>query len=153
MQLTDILTERRIKIPLAATTKEGAITELVDLLVANGDIFDREKALAAVLEREHTRTTGIGNGLAIPHGKASATHELVLALGKAARPIDFDSIDQKPVTLVMLLISPLDQTGPHIQALARISRLMSNDPFRNKLNAATSVEQVMQLIEGQEEQQ
>lgn len=150
MRLTDILTEKRIKMPLVATTKEGAIQELVNLLADNGDLYDRDKALAAVMEREHTRTTGIGNGLAIPHGKANVTNELVMAIGRPATPVNFDSIDQKPVSLVLLLISPMDQTGPHIQALAHISRLMSIDSFRNKLLGASCGAEMFKIIQTQE---
>ena len=151
MQLTDILTQRRIKVPLEATTKRDAIAELVDVLVASGDISDREKALAAVLEREHTRTTGIGNGLAIPHGKVTAVNDLVMAVGRTAAPIDFESIDGKPVTLILMIISPVDRTGPHIQALARVSRMLSIDSFRNKLNHAKDAQEMWQLIVDQEE--
>jgi len=151
MLLTDILTQRRIKVPLQATTKHDAIAELVDVLVASGDISDRDKALAAVLEREHTRTTGIGNGLAIPHGKVTAVNDLVMAVGRTAAPIDFESIDGNPVTLILMIISPVDRTGPHIQALARVSRMLSIDSFRNKLNHAKDAQEMWQLIVDQEE--
>lgn len=152
MLLTEILTEKRIKAPLLATTKQEAIAELVDLLVADGAIADREKALAAVMERENTRTTGIGNRIAIPHGKTTAVSELAMAVGlAAATPIDFQSIDHRPVSLVILVVSPLDQTGPHIQALAHVSRLLSNDQFRHKLITAPNAHDAMKLIRLQEE--
>ena len=151
MLLTEILSDKRIKAPLLATTKQEAITELVDVLVSQGAIADREKALAAVLERERTRTTGIGNRIAIPHGKTSAVGELVMAIGLAGTPIDFESIDNRPVNLVILVVSPLDQTGPHIQALAHISRLLSNDLFRQKLITAPNAHEAMKLIKAQEE--
>jgi fructose-specific phosphotransferase system IIA component len=151
MLLTEILTEKRIKAPLLATTKQEAIAELVDLLVAQGAIADREKALAAVLEREQTRTTGIGHRIAIPHGKTSAVSELSMAIGLASAPIDFQSIDNRPVNLVILVVSPADQTGPHIQALAHISRLLSNDLFRHKLITAPNAHEAMKLIKTQEE--
>ena len=136
-----------------AKTKEGVIEELVDVLAGNGDLLDRDRVLTAVLDREKTRTTGIGNGLALPHGKCSGVSELVMAIGKADPGVDFQSIDSKPVTIVILLASPLDKTGPHIQALARISRLMSVDAFRNKLNAAGTPEQVFQAIRDHEERE
>jgi fructose-specific phosphotransferase system IIA component len=150
MLLTEILTEKRIKAPLLATTKQEAIAELLDLLVADGAIADRDKALAAVMDRENTRTTGIGNHIAIPHGKTTAVSELAMAIGLAATPIEFESIDHRPVSLVILVVSPLDQTGPHIQALAHISRLLSNDPFRNKLIAAPNAHDAMKLIKAEE---
>jgi fructose-specific phosphotransferase system IIA component len=152
MVLTDILTEQRIKAPLAATTKQGVIEELVDLLVASGEVADREKLLSAVLEREKTRTTGIGGGLALPHGKCGAVKDLMMAVGKPAVPVDFESIDGKPVTLVFMLVGPTGMVGPHIQALAHIARLMSIDSFKNKLNAAASPADILRLFRDQEEQ-
>src|SRR5579859_4821771 len=111
MRLTDILKPQNIKVPLAAKTKNEAIGELVNLLAANSEISDAKKVLDAVLEREATRTTGIGNGLAIPHGKCNGVDHLVMAIGRPATPIDFQSIDGRPVNLIWLLASPPDQTG------------------------------------------
>src|SRR5215217_204493 len=150
MRLTDILKPTNIKIPLDAKTKTEAIGELVTLLAGSGDIKDAKKVLDAVLEREATRTTGIGNGLAIPHGKCSGTADLVMAIGKAGTPIDFQAIDGRPVTLIWLLTSPQDKTGPHIHALARISRLMTIDKFRQALNAAETGQDVYDIIVKQE---
>jgi len=150
MRLTDILTPQRIKTPLLAADKPQALAELVNVLADTGGVTDRDKALAAVVEREMTRTTGIGGGLAIPHGKTGAVDDLVLAVGKTAAPIEFDSIDGKPVTLLVMLISPIDRTGPHIQALAHIARLFSADTFRNKLNHAKDADDLWRLIQEQE---
>ena len=150
MRLTEILKPENIKIPLAATTKADAIKELVDLLAGNGAITDGKKVLESVLDREATRTTGIGNGLAIPHGKCSGTADLVMAVGRPAQPIDFQAIDGRPVTLIWLLTSPPDKTGPHIHALARISRLMTVDKFRQALNQAKSAQEMYETIVQQE---
>jgi fructose-specific phosphotransferase system IIA component len=152
MRLTDLIKLQNIKVPLVATTKLAAIEELVDLLAANGEISDAKKVLEAVLEREATRTTGIGGGQAIPHGKCSGTKQLVLAVGKLAKPIDFQAIDGKPVSMIWLLSSPPDQTGPHIHALARISRLLTMDRFRAGLAAAGSAQDVFDTIVKQEGQ-
>jgi fructose-specific phosphotransferase system IIA component len=146
MQISDILSLSRIRTPLSATTKREAIEELVQLLADQGDLTDPERALQAVLDREMTRTTGIGHGLGIPHGKTGAVHEIVMAFGKADEPIEFDSVDGKGVTLIMLLLSPAAKAGPHIQALARVSRLMSSELLRRKLNAADSAEEILQII-------
>src|SRR2546421_9408125 len=116
MRLTEILKPENIKVPLEAKTKNDAIAELVDVLAKNGDVTDPKKVLDSVLEREATRTTGIGNGLAIPHGKCTGTDHLVMAVGKPATPIDFQAIDGRPVNLIWLLRSPPDKTGPHIHA-------------------------------------
>lgn len=119
MILTRILRPSCIKVPVESRDKKSVITELVDLLDANRLLSDRDVALQSVLAREQTRSTGIGGRIAIPHGKCKAVSELVIALGIAQQPIDFDSIDGKPVTIIILLISPADQTGPHIQAWPR----------------------------------
>lgn len=153
MRLTEILSPECIKVPMTATDKKSAIAEMIDVAAAAGKISDRESMLQATLEREATRTTGIGNGLAIPHGKSAGVTGLVMALGKAAQPIDFDSIDGKPVTLVILLASPPDKAGPHIQALARISRLMTDVKFRQALDKAASADEVFDLIRAYEDNQ
>ena len=146
MTLTQILQPNCVKVPVENKDKEAVITELVDLLDANGLLLDREVALKAVLTRERTRSTGTGAGIAIPHGKCNAVKELVMAIGIAPEPIEFDSVDGKPVTILILLVSPADQTGPHIQALASISRLMLNEEFKQKLEQATSAEEVYELL-------
>ena len=146
MRLTEILKPQNVLTPMQATTKNQAIAELVDLLAKNGEIQDANAVLNAVLEREMTRTTGIGNGLAIPHGKSSGTSQLVMAIGKLAAPIDFQAIDGRPVSLIWLLASPPDKTGPHIHALARISRLMTSDKFRQALTQAKSAQEIYDVI-------
>lgn len=150
MRLTEILKPADIKIPLEAKTKNDAIAELVQVLSTNGRIQDPAKVLEAVMDRESTRTTGIGNGLAIPHGKTTGTSNLVMAIGKPAQPIEFGSIDGRPVTILWLLSSPPDQTGPHIHALARISKLMTIDRFRQALNAAKSPQEFYEIVVKQE---
>jgi fructose-specific phosphotransferase system IIA component len=150
MRMTDILKPQNIKVPLESTGKTEVIKELIDLLERNGELADAKKVLDAVLEREATRTTGIGNGLAIPHGKCPGTDHLVMAIGRAPTPIDFQSIDGKPVTLIWLLTSPPDKTGPHIHALARISRLMTIDRFRAALHTAQTPQQIFDIIKEQE---
>jgi len=146
MRLSELLSPDCIKAPLASTDKQAVITEMVDLVDQAGKLLDRDLLLKATLEREATRTTGIGEGLAIPHGKCPAVSELLMAVGKAGEPIDFDSIDGKPVSIVILLASPPDKTGPHIQALARISRLMTDPKFRSALDAAEGPEEIYQLF-------
>jgi fructose-specific phosphotransferase system IIA component len=150
MRLNEILKPQNIKIPLDARTKADAIAELVNVLAASGDVTDAKKVLDAVLEREATRTTGIGNGLAIPHGKCAGTNDLVMAIGRAATPIDFQAIDGRPVTIIWMLASPPDKTGPHIHALARISRLMTMDKFRAALLNAKTAQEAYDIIIAQE---
>ena len=121
MQLTHILQPACVKVPLESRDKNSAISELIEILAAQNLLVDKEAVSEAVFTREQTRSTGIGSGIAIPHGKCHAVKELVMALGIAQDPIDFESVDGHPVTIIILLVSPTDQTGPHIQALAAIS--------------------------------
>ena len=150
MLLTQILQLACVKVPLEGKDKQSVITELVDLLDANGLLLDKNVALDAVLAREQTRSTGIGSGIAIPHGKCKAVRALVMAIGIAHEPIDFASIDEKLVTIILLLVSPADQTGPHIQALAQISRLMLDEKFKQGFENAASAEQVYELLSSKE---
>ncbi len=150
MRMSDILKPANIKVSMEAKTKADAIAELVNLLAANGEIKDPKAVLESVLDREATRTTGIGNGLAIPHGKCNGTSQLTMAIGRPATPIDFQSIDGRPVSLIWLLTSPPDKTGPHIHALARISRLMTIDKFRLALAAAPTPQALFDAVVQQE---
>ncbi len=152
MTLTQILQANCAKVPVEGRDKEAVITELVDLLDASGALQNRDVALDAVLTRERIQSTGTGAGIAIPHGKCKAVKEVVMAIGIAHKPIEFDSIDGEPVKILFLLVSPADQTGPHIQALAGISKLMLNEHIRHKLEQADSADDVYELLNTQEGQ-
>lgn len=146
MELSKLLTVDRIRVPLRAREKTAAITELVDLLSETDSLSDRDAVLAAVLRREAERSTGIGYGLAIPHGKSDGCKRLVMAAGRPAEPIDFQSVDGRPVKFIVLLVSPPDQTGPHIQALARISRLMNIEGFRARIDQVQTAQELYDAI-------
>ncbi|MGE4285417.1 MAG: PTS sugar transporter subunit IIA [Phycisphaerae bacterium] len=146
MQISQILKQTSVIVPLKSNNKEEVITELIDRLSENGLITDRDEVLDAVMTREMTRSTGIGQGIAIPHGKSKSVSDLTMAVGIAQSDVDFDSIDNKPVRIVLMLISPVGQTGPHIQALAKISRLMLDGDFRKSLVEATSPEEAYSLL-------
>ena len=150
MILTQILDPSCVKVPLEGKTKEAVIIELVDLLEGRGLLNNKEMVLEAVLMREQTRSTGIGSGIAIPHGKCKGVKDLVMAIGITAEPVDFESIDGKPVKIVVLLVSPADRTGPHIQALARISRLMLDEKFKEELETAKTAEELYELVSERE---
>jgi PTS system fructose-specific IIC component len=152
MNILDILSPKGIKVPLVANDKKGAIDELVDLIAAAGLITQPDVLRKVVWEREQQRTTGIGEGLAIPHGKAASARKLVIAIGRPAQPIDFGSIDNKPVKLIVLLASPPDKTSDHIQALGKISRLMADPKFRAAAYAAQSADELFTLFEQTERQ-
>ncbi len=150
MNLVDLLSVGCIKVPLAASDRKSAIEELVDVLAGQKRIQNAQLLKDAVWARETTRTTGIGHGLAIPHGKCEGIPTLAMAIGKPASPIDFQSIDSKPVRLVILLASPLDRTSDHIQALAKVSRLMTVEAFRSKVYEAGSSQDIYDLLLAQE---
>ena len=136
---------------MIATEKRAVIDELVDLLADANLITDPDTLKQVVWEREQQRSTGIGEGLAIPHGKSNCSTELVMAIGRPEKPIDFQSVDGEPVQLVVLLASPPDKTSDHIQALGKISRLMSNPKFRARAYAAETAEELYQLFENSQD--
>lgn len=150
MLLTQILKPSCIKAPLTGGDKEEVIEELVELLDESKQVMDKDNVLDAVITREMTRSTGIGSGIAIPHGKCKGVNELVMAIGITQKEIDFDSIDGKGVKIVVLLASPINKTGPHIQALARISRMMLDEELREKLGNSQSASEVYDLIKEKE---
>lgn len=150
LTVTEILDPQCVLVPLVAANKREAIDALVDALVLSSRISDASAVKKAVWEREQQRSTGIGEGLAIPHGKTASAHGLCLAVGRLASPIDYDSIDHKPVRLVVLLVSPPDRTSEHIQALGRISRLMTSPAFREQVYAATDPSQLLELFRSAE---
>ncbi len=142
MNLIDLLQENTMRAPLHSTDRHGAISELVDILADVDCISDAQTIKELVWERELQRTTGIGEGLAIPHGRCDKLDKMVMAMGRPSTPIDFASPDKRPVELIILLVSPTNNTSDHIQALGRISRLMVDRSFRE---AAYSTESAASL--------
>ncbi len=140
MLLTERIPARRIRTALDGRTKREVIEQLLNVLVADGLVADRDAALQAILRREQTRSTAIGKGLAVPHAKTDAVGEVVLAGGRTAEALDFDSEDSQGVRIVVLLLSPTSQTELHIQALARLSRVLDNDALRGRLLEADNPE-------------
>lgn len=147
MLLTDLLSPERIKIPLTAVSKEELLRELVDVVTGSDRKEDQDDVLRAVREREAVLSTGIGHGVAIPHGKSSAIGELRMAAGRVVEPIEFDALDGEPVSLVFLLVGPESAAGPHIKALSRISRIVRRDDVRARLIAAKSAQEFLQALE------
>lgn len=141
-----VLSKETVALALKASTKEQVIEELVDLLVQAGRVKDRKAALKAVLERERKMSTGLQNGIAIPHGKTDTVETLVAALGIKKEGIDFDSLDKQPSTIFLLTLSPASRTGPHIQFLADISRTLHDPAIRKKVLDATTEEEVLDLL-------
>jgi mannitol/fructose-specific phosphotransferase system IIA component (Ntr-type) len=151
MKLTDILTTSRVELDLDAANKDDVIERLVSLIVTTVSGMDCDTVLKAVRAREKLMSTGVGNSVAIPHGKTNAASSLVAAFGRCIDPIEFDALDGQPVSLVFLLVGPEDAAGPHIKALSRISRLLSYEEFRTRLMEAVTPEEVLEAISAEEE--
>ena len=151
MRLTDILSVKSIILGLKGQDKREILQELVGCLKVGDKITDQKKVLESVLHREEIMTTGIGNGIAIPHGKSDCVTELGGVLGIKREGIDFDSLDGNSTFIFFLLVSPMDVSGPHIKALARISRLLRNSGCRERLMDARDERDAIAIIEAEEE--
>lgn len=150
MTLMEILSGKSVVVGLEGANKREVLEELVNALEVGDKITDRDKVLDAVLLREEIMSTGIGHGIAIPHGKSEYVTELGGVLGIKKEGVDFDALDGKQTYIFFLLVSPLDVSGPHIKALARISRLLKGEDFRQKLIAAVDKEDAIAIIEEEE---
>jgi len=151
MKILDILEKRMIIPQLASQNKEGALRELVHVLAQVEKQVDEERMMETLLERESLGSTGIGEGVAIPHGKSKDVKKLLASFGRSLPGVDFQSMDGKPAHLFFLLVAPENSAGIHLKALARISRLMKDQTFRKRLMEANSVEEIYSLVaEGDE---
>jgi PTS system fructose-specific IIA component len=144
------LTADRVKVPLGSRTKNDVLRELVDLVANERNAIDAEPILAAVRERELVLSTGIGAGIAIPHGKTPHVDQLMVAAGVAREPVDFDALDGQPVRLFFLLVGPESAAGAHVKVLSRISRLLRRDQLRNDLMMAPSAEAFLGIVRASE---
>lgn len=145
MRLSQLLTPDRIRIPLRATTKGDVLRELVDAAVGgNGD--NAAEVLAAVLQREREFPTGIGYGVAVPHGRTPALSGLVTVAGTTPTPVPYETVDGEPVRLFFLLAGPESTAGDHVKALGRISRLVRREPVRRQLLAAQSADEFFRVL-------
>ncbi len=144
--LSELLSSLRVKVPLAATTKDEVLRELVDVLATGGCVRDPEAVLRVVRDREQVLSTGIGHGVALPHGKSDACPELCVAGGVTVSPVEFEALDREPVRLVFLLVGPESAAGPHIKALSRISHLVRRLEVRERLMQAEDDEAFLQAL-------
>jgi mannitol/fructose-specific phosphotransferase system IIA component (Ntr-type) len=148
--LSELLSAERVKVPLDSRTKSEVLEELVRLVSPDRPDMDTSAVLASVRERETVLSTGIGGGVAIPHGKTPTVDQLVLAAGVSRTPIDFDALDGKPVQLFFLLVGPESAAGAHVKALSRISRLLRRESLRAGLLAAESAEEFLRVVRASE---
>ena len=154
MTIMEFLDERAVTTGLAAHQgKEAVIQELVKLLVAAGSIKERDvnKLVQTLMKRESLGSTGIGQGVAIPHGKCDCVDRLVAAFDVSRTGVNFDALDGEPVTIFFLLVAPEDSAGPHLKALARISRLLKDKHFRDSLRAAKDEKALAKIIRDEDE--
>jgi PTS system nitrogen regulatory IIA component len=147
----DFLCNEAIITDLEATDKKGAISELVQILASAKKIKRPEEVISVIMEREKLGSTGIGQGVAIPHGKTDIVPQQVGALGISQRGVEFNSLDGEPVYIVFLLCGPVDIAGQHLKALARISRLLKDRFVRTALRDAKSVDEVIKIISKEDE--
>jgi len=150
MKISDILDEKLVATNLPGNSKDQIINALIDLVGQSPKVLDKEKMRTAIFEREKIMSTGVGNGFAIPHGKTDAVSDIVAAFGVTAEPIPYQSLDDKPVRLVFLLVGKENLVGPHIKLLSRISRLMNKEDFRGKLLDAKTPQDVLTIFKQEE---
>jgi nitrogen PTS system EIIA component len=150
MKIIDILNTDRILPSLTATTKKGVLEELADALVKEFDNLDRTKVIEVLVERENLGSTGIGDNIAIPHGKLPNLDNLVLCFGRSLPGVNFDSMDGKPTHLFFLLLAPENSIGLHLKALAKISRLLKDSSFRRNLMEAVDAPAILKLLAAQD---
>lgn len=146
MKIVDFLNVHAITTNLEAMDKEGVIKELVELLAKTQSIRDKEKLIKSLLEREALGSTGIGQGVAIPHCKSESVKEVVAAFGISHKGVNFESLDGERAYIFFLLVAPQDTTGPHLKVLARISRLLKDKYFRDALKAAADEKELFRII-------
>ena len=153
MKIMDFLSEEAITTDLKSVNKTEAIKELVELLIISGDVDkkDKNKVVQLLLAREALGSTAIGHNVGIPHAKADCVKSLVGAFGLSRKGVDFDSLDGEPVYIFFLLLAPQDSAGPHLKALARISRLIKDKYFRDTLKAAKDKKDVIRIIETEDD--
>lgn len=155
MKLVDFLNRKAATVALKSKDKEGVIKELIDLVARTGEIKpkNKEPLVKIIRDRERLGSTGIGQGIGIPHGKSAVMRRLIGAVGISKEGVNFDSLDGEPVYIFFLLLAPQDSAGPHLKALARISRLLKDKYFRDALRNAKSEKELINFIVKEDQKQ
>ena len=148
MKIADFLSKKAITADLKAVKKEDVLKELVDLLAVSDDIEkkNRNKLVEQLMAREALGSTAIGQGVGIPHAKSECVNKLVAGFGISQKGVYFDSLDGEKVYIFFLLIAPIDSAGPHLKALARISRLLKDKYFRDSLKECKDEKSILKII-------
>jgi PTS system nitrogen regulatory IIA component len=150
MKIMDFLSPETLCVPLSAKTKKEVIEDLVDVLIKAGKLTEKKKVIQVLMDREEMGSTGIGQGIAIPHGKTDSVQNLTAAFGVSQSGIPFDALDGEPVHLVFLLVAPEWQAGAHLKALARIAAFLKDKQYRRTLLTAKTPGDVLKVIEEEE---
>ena len=151
MDFEEVLKQSSFCLHLESDTKEGIIDELLNAMVRDGSISDRDAARQAVMEREDKMSTGMQFGVAIPHGKTATIDHLATAFGLKPEGVDFNSLDGEPSRIFVMTVSSTNRTGPHIKYLAQIGKMLNRPDIREKLLHAENVEQVIEMLTGGED--
>jgi len=148
MKIVDFLCSNAVTADLQSNSKDEVIKELVSLLVKGGAVDKKSegKVVEVLMSREALGSTAIGQGIAIPHGKTDSVNKLVGGIGISKKGISFDSLDGEPAYIFFLLLAPLDSAGPHLKALARISRILKDKYFRDNLKISKDEKAILKLI-------
>ena len=146
MKIVEFLNEKAITVDIKSTTKEGVIRELVDVLAKAEGFRNKEDLVKALINRENLGSTGIGQGVGIPHAKTNVVKKLVAAFGLCPKGVNFEALDGEPVYIFFLLVAPEDSAGPHLKGLARISRLLKDKYFRESLKVLTDEKAILKMI-------
>jgi len=151
MKILDVLPKKAILSDLKSLDKKGVLEELVTPIASIAGI-NHEYLVSVLMEREQLGSTGIGEGIGIPHGKVKDLESLVLGCGLSRKGVDFESMDGLPTHIFFLLVTPENSTGLHLKMLSRISRILKNDPFKQKLLNATNSDEIYSIIKEEEEE-
>ena len=153
MKIMDFLSKKAIGADIKSTKKEDVIRELVDLLIASEEIDKkyRNKLIEQLMTREALGSTAIGQGVGIPHTKSECVNKLIAVFGLSQAGVDFDSLDGEKAYIFFLLIAPIDSAGPHLKALARISRLLKDKYFRDALRECKDEKSILKVIVQEDE--
>ena len=147
MTVSDVLKNDRIALHLKSDTKESALKELTELLYKSGALTDKDAFLNDVLTRESISTTGIGNGIAIPHGKSANVLETTVAIGRSEKQLEWESVDDKPVNFIVLLaVNENDRTGVHVKLLSQMARKLASEETCRRLVDAKTAEEITSIF-------
>ncbi|RKD32080.1 PTS sugar transporter subunit IIA [Thermohalobacter berrensis] len=147
MKIIDLLTEDQICLDIKANDKEEVIKKMVDILDKNDRLHDKEKVLEAVFEREKTFSTGIGNGIAIPHGKSSGVKKASIVFARSKKGIDFSSLDGEPAFMFFLIVVPDKANDTHLKVLSQLSRKLMHKELRESLMKAETPHEIIEILD------